>query len=211
MYEIGVAELHQLFLEARAVAKYAREHYEVLASREHTYTLYGPEAYNLGASVPSTLTPTHARNLMKKTRRKNHIIYELDSNYKVLRTIHMINYTRTDCTYHHFELDGIQYAYPFRERDSRIYTDKVTVLKYDHGLPTYYAIVASNLLFCQFYEHLGSDKMIVSTYRYWPNGKCAALDLPVDWDAPFGSMTSPVDRHCTEETPVEVDFAKWFK
>lgn len=211
MYEIGAAELHQLFLDAREAAKYAREHYEEFASREHTYTLYGPEAYDLGASVPSALTPTRARKLLKSTRRKNFVIYELDNEYKVLRTIHMINYTRTDCTYHHFELDGIQYAYPFRERDGRLYTDKITVLKYEQGCPVYYAIVANNLLFCQFYEYQETDKMIVSTYRYWPTAKYTMYGLPVDWDAPIGSMNSPIQRHCMEETPVEVDFAKWFK
>lgn len=209
MYEIGIAELHQLFLEAREAAKYAREHYDDFTSREHTYTLYGPEAYNLGASVPSSLTPMRARKLLKSTRRKNHVIYELDSEYKVLRTIHMIEYTRTDCTYHHFELNGIQYAYPFRERGNSLYTDKITVLKYKQGRPVYYAIVANNLLFCQFYEYPEATKMMVSTYRYWPKGKATALGLPVDWEAPIGSITSPVDRHCTEETPIEIDFSKW--
>ena len=65
MYEIGITEIQQLFLEAREAAKYAREHYIDFASREHSYTLYGPEAYNLGASVPSSLTSTRARKLLK--------------------------------------------------------------------------------------------------------------------------------------------------
>lgn len=211
MYEIGIAELHQLFEEAREAAKYARGHYEDFASREHAYTLYGPEAYDLGASVPSALTPLRARKLLKSTRRKNHVIYELDSNYQVIRTIHMIDYTRTDCTYHHFELDGIHYAYPFRERDNRLYTDKITVLKYDQGRPIYYAIVAKNLLFAQFYEYLESDKMVVSTYRYWPNGKETIFGTPVDWNAPIGPRDSPVNRHCREEPIVEIDFSKWLK
>ena len=211
MYEIGIAELHQLFLEAREAAKYAREHYEDFASREHTYTLYGPEAYDLGASVPSALTSTRARKLLKSTRRKNYVMYELDCDYKVLRTIHMIDYTRTDCTYHHFELDGIHYAYPFRERDDRLYTDKITVIKYEQGRPVYYAIVANKLLFAQFYEYMEPDKMVVSTYRYWPNGSHTLFGFPVDWDAPIGAMNSPVQRHCREEPLVEVDFSKWLK
>ena len=210
MYEIGIDELHQLFAEARKAAEYARGHYEDFASREHSYTLYGPESYNLGASVPSAITSTRARKLLKKTRRKNHVIYELDSAYRVLRTIHMIDYTRTDCTYHHFELDGTQYAYPFRERDSRLYTDKISVLKYDQGRPVYYAIVAKNLLFCQFYEYPEPDKMIVSTYRYWPTAEYTMYGLPTDRNAPIGAMNSPVQRHSTVETPVEIDFSKWF-
>lgn len=211
MYEIGVEELHQLFLEARSAAKYAWEHYEDLASREHTFTLYGPEAYDIGASVPSALTPIRARKLLKSTRRKNHVIYELDSSYHVLRTVHMIDYTRPDCTYHHFELNGIQYAYPFRERGNCMYTDKITVLKYDHGRPVYYAIVSRGLLFAQFYEYPEPDKMIVSTYRYFHTAKTTPYGLSVDWNAPIGTMSSPVQRHCTEETPVEIDFSKWFR
>lgn len=211
MYDIGVAELHQLFTEARKAAEYAREHYEDFASREHTYTLYGPEAYDLGASVPSSLTPTRARKLLKSTRRKNYVIYELDRAYQVLRTIHMIDYTRTDCTYYHFELDGVHYAYPFRGRDNRLYTDKITVLKYEEGRPVYYAIVANNLLFAQFYEYLEPNSMVVSTYRYWPNGAYTLFGLPVDWDAPIGAINSPVQRHCKEEPLVDIDFSKWLK
>ena len=211
MFEIGIEELRKLFYEAREAAKYAREHYDDFASRPHTYTLYGPEAYNIGASVPSKLTPIRARKLLKKTRRKYHVIYELDSEYRVLRTVHMIDYTRTDCTYHHFELNGIQYAYPFRERDRRIYTDKITVLKYDLGKPVYYAIVSRGLLFAQFYEYPEPGKMIVSTYRYFHTAKTTMFGLPVDWSAPIGAMNSPVQRHCTEETPVDIDFSKWFK
>jgi hypothetical protein len=123
----------------------------------------------------------------------------------------MIDYTRTDCTYHHFELDGIHYAYPFRGRGDGKYTDSITVIKYDEGRPIYYAIVASNLLFCQFYEYPEPDRMIVSTYRYWPTAKHTMYGLPVDWNAPIGAMNSPVQRHCAEETPVDIDFSKWFQ
>lgn len=210
MYEIGIEELHKLFLEARAAAAYARDHYEAFASREHSYTLYGPDAYDLGASVPCSLTSPRARKLMKATRRKNHLIYELDSDYKVLRTVRMIDYTRPDCTFHHFELDGIHYAYPFRGRDSRLYNDKITVLKYDQNRPVYYAIVSNSLLFSQFYEYPAPDQMIVSTYRYFPTAKTTLYGLPVDWNAPIGAKNSPVQRHCTEETPVDTDFSKWF-
>lgn len=211
MYEIGIEALHQLYLEAREAATYAREHYEDFASREHAYTLYGPEAHDIGASVPSKLTPIRARKLLKSTRRKKHVIYELGSAYQVLRTIHMIDYTRTDCTYHHFELNGIQYAYPFRERGSGIYTDKITVLKHVDGQPVYYAIVSESLLFAQFYEYPEPNKMVVSTYRYFPTAKFTMYGLPVDWDAPIGAMDSPVQRHCTEETPVDTDFSHWLQ
>lgn len=211
MYEIGIDELQQLFIEARVVAKYAWEHYEDFASREHTYTLYGPEAYDLGASVPSSLTPIRARKLLKSTRRKNYVIYELDASYNVLRTIHMLDYTKVDCTYHHFDLDGIKYAYPFRGNGRGMYTDKITVQKYSGGLPVYYAIAANNLLFAQFYEYPEPNKMVVSTYRYFPTAQITMHGYPVDWNAPIGAPNSPVQRHCREEVPAYIEFSSWFE
>ena len=44
MYEVGIEALDQLLTEARAAAKYAREHYAELASKKFTHTLYGPDA-----------------------------------------------------------------------------------------------------------------------------------------------------------------------
>lgn len=211
MYEIGIDGLHQLLLEARAAAKYAREHYDAFASREHAHTLYGPSADRLGASIPSSFTPIRARKLLKNTRRRNYVIYELDSAYKVLRTIHMLDYTKTDCTYHHFELNGVTYAYPFRGNGGGMYNDEISVLKYSSGRPVYYASVASNFLFAQFYEYPVPEKMLVSTYRYWPTATHTQYGHPVDWNVPLGALNSPVQRYCKEEIPEYIEFSHWFE
>lgn len=211
MYEIGIDGLQQLLSEARSAAKYAREHYRDFASRKHTYTLYGPDAYDIGASVPSRIVPSRARKLLKSTRRKDYLVYELDKNYKILRTIHMLDYTKVDCTFHHFELNGVSYAYPFRGSGNGIYNDAIYATKYSSDKPIYYAVVRSNYLFAQFYEYSASDQMIVSTYRYSPNAKYTIHGYPVDHNAPIGALNSPVQRHCTEEVPEYIDFSQWFK
>lgn len=211
MYEIKIEGLQQLLTEARSAAAFARERYEEFAARKHTYTLYGPSAHSLGASIPSSYTPTRARKLLKTTRRRDYIVYELDEEYKVLRTVHMLDYTYPDYTYHHFELNGVSYAYPFRCRVGDLYNDKIAVMKYSANNPVYFAIASENLLFSQFYEYLSPKKMIVSTYRFFPKAKYTQYGFPVDWNAPIGELNSPVQRKCKEEVPQLIDFSQWFK
>ena len=204
-------ELHQLWQEFRWAAQYARSHYDDFATREHVYTLYGGEAYAIGVEIPSRFVPQTARRLTKKTRRKNYAIYELDEDFRVLRTIHMINYTRIDCTYHHFELNGMTYAYPFRGNGKALYTDEISVLKKANGKPIMFACASKPLLFVQFYEYLESGKMNVSTYRYWPTAKHTEHGYPVDRNAPLDALNCPVSRHETEEVPCLVDFENLLK
>lgn len=211
MYEIDIAGLNQLLNDARIAAKYAREHYGELASRKHTHTLYGPDTYDIGASVPSKIVPSRARKLLKNTRRKDYFAYELDEKYKVLRTIHVLDYATVDCTFHHFELNGVIYAYPFRGSGSEQYNDAIYAIKYSVGKPLYYAVARSNYLFVQFYEQLANDNMCVSTYRYSINAPKSVYGYPADHNAPIGALNSPVQRHCTEEVPEYIDFSQWFK
>ena len=157
------------------------------------------------------MVPIQARILKKTTRRKNHLVYQLDNEYKVLRTVHVLDYTKIDCTYHHFELDGVSYAYPFRGDTNELYNDAIYVLKYINEVPVYYAVGYRNLLFAQFYEYPSSDKMIVSTYRYWPTANVTMHGCPVDRNAPVGAPNSPIQYHRTEEVPAYIDFSHWLK
>lgn len=211
MYEVNTDSLRQLLAEGRTAAKYARNHYDDFASRTHTFTLYGPDAHDIGASVPSNIVPARARKLQKSTRRKNYLRYELDEANKLLRTVHMIDYEKVDCTFHHFNLNGVSYAYPFRGSGNELYNDAIYAIKYSSNQPIYYAVVRSNYLFVQFYEYPTSDQMIVSTYRYSPNAKYSIHGCPIDHNAPIGAINSPVQRHCTEEVPEYIDFSRWFK
>lgn len=211
MFDVGLNELQQILREGRIASQYARENYEKFASRPTVYTLYGGEAYGVGVEVPSSFTPKNARKLSSKNRRKNYVVYELDEHCNSIRTIHMIDYNRVDCTYYHFFLDEVHYAYPFRGEGSDLYTDEIIAIKYEYEKPLYFACIRKNFLFVQFYEYSSDEKMIVSTYRYWPTAKHTIHGYPVDWNAPLGAPNSPVQRHCTEETPEFVDFSYWTK
>lgn len=211
MYEASIEELKQLLKEARNAAKYAREHYSYLASREFVHTLYGADAYGIGASVPSSMVPKIARKLLKSTRRKNFFEYDLDDQYRLVRTVHMLEYSKVDCIFYHFEINNAFYAYPFRGNTGNIYNDAVYALKYDEKKPVYYAVAYPNLLFAQFYEYTDSGKMLVSTYRYWPTAQVSPEGVLIDPNAPpIGVPNSSVQRHCVEEIPAYIDFSVWF-
>ena len=212
MHQIGIGELHQMLIDARRVADYAQEYCEQLfGSREHTYTLYGPAAYYLGVSIPSQLTPDRARALRKKTRREKYIAYELDSEYKILRTVHIRDHTKAACIFHHFEIDGISYAFPFHGDTFDFPNSDICIMEFANEKPLYYAVASDQLLFVQFYEYISGDKMIVSTYRYWPTAPFTMHGYPVDREAPIGALNSPVQYHCTEEVPHVADFSQWFR
>lgn len=211
MYEIGIDSLSQLLEDGRTAAEYAWKHYEELAKRKHSHTLYGPYAYDIGACIPSKMTPKRARKLTPSTRRKDYLIYQLDEEYNVIRTISMMDYSKVDCVYHHFELNGVWYAYPFRGEEKALYKDTTAILKFSDGKPVYFGLASRNLLFAQFYEYVSSEKMIVSTYRYWPTAKFTQYGYPADREAPLGALNSPVDFHCTEEVSEYIDFSHWFQ
>lgn len=211
MYEISMDELHNLWFECRSAAKYARAHYEDFATRKHTHTLYGGIGYALGAEIPSKFTPQKAKKLSTKTRRENYTMYELDDAYNVLRTVYMYHFTQIDCIYHHFDLNGLSYAYPFRGDGKDLYTDEIAVLKKSAGKPIMFACASKPLLFVQFYEYMENGKMKVSTYRYWPTAKTTEHGYPVDRNAPLDALNCPVSRHETEEVPCLVDFENLLK
>ena len=211
MYEIGVEELHQLLLDGLSASRYAIANYDSLAERKCKYTLYGPSCHWLGVSIPSTLIPTRARKLTQKTRRKDYVIYELDESFRILRTIHMLDYTRIDCTYHHFDLNGVHYAYPFRGNGNQRYNGEIAVMKYADDRPVCFGLIRKPLLFMQFYEYTTQNHMTVSTYRYWPTAEYTRHGYPVDKNAPIGAPNSCVQRHCREETPAITDFSRWIK
>ena len=211
MYEVSIEELKQLLTEARNAAKYAREHYSELSSRSCAYTLYGADAYGIGAYVPSSMVPKSARKLLLSTRRKNYIRYDLNDQYRAVRTVHMLEYSKVDCVFYHFEMNGTCYAYPFRGNTGKIYNDAVYALKYDEKKPVSYMVAYPNFLFAQFYEYTDSGTMLVSTYRYWPTMETSLEGSRIDPAAPIGTPNSSVQRHCVEESPAYIDFSVWFE
>lgn len=226
MYVITKNELQQLLLDRSKAHQYALDHYDELAGRKHTYTLYGPHAHRLGASIPcNTVTPKQARKLLHKTRRKNYVIYHLDEHYRVIRTIIILDYTKVDIIYHHFEIDGVVYACgfsgtmqdgeihpcPLREARISVLDDMVLFLKFQDGKPVSYGNLSIHMVFVQFYEYVDDTRMLVTSYRYWPHAERNIYGYPIDPEAPIGAINSAVHQRFYEEIPEDTDFSRWFK
>lgn len=210
MVELTLEDLKQLLSDGRRARQYAWDHYEELATREAVYTLYGPYAYNTGAAVPWGYTPKHARNLTLKTRRKKHLIYELDSEYKLIRVKNVINCVN-DTTYHYFELDGVQYACPFLFNRKEESLGNVVAVSYKDGKPYYYAFLRKNVLFAQFCEYVSQGKALMTEYAYNPVSEYTLHGYPTDPDAPINALNAAATRICWEEEPAYTDFSQWFR
>jgi len=87
--ELNIEDLKQMLVAGRRARQYALDHYEELAAREAVYTLYGPYDYRIGAATPGPIVSKNSRKLAFKTKRKNYLVYELDSDYKLLRVKHV--------------------------------------------------------------------------------------------------------------------------
>lgn len=214
MHEIGIDDLQQLVKDGRRAARYAWEHYEELAAREHTYVLYGPYTWGIGASVPSnSVIPSKYRKLTHSTRRKRYTVYYLDGEYNVLRTIKIINYTQVESVYYHFELDGTVYAYPFDFGEKKTFTDTrdTSALRFENGRIVFFGRLSLNSAFVKFYEYTETEKVIVTTYQYTPKARLSMHGYPVDPDAPVGALNSSVLRYCTEEISGYIEFSHWFE
>lgn len=213
MYELDRATLNTIHAEHLKAAEYAREHYAELAKRKHVYTLYGGETYSIGVQIPSKFVPKSARKLLKSTRREKYTVYELDGNYKVLRTIHMLEHgSKIDCTYHHFDLNGVHYAYPFRGDTGEEYTGQIAVLKHNQdGKPAYFALDREYQLVIELYTYPSADSMLVSTYHYHVTAETSYYGLPIDPNAPINAENSNIVHFCNEQQPNIIDFSQYFK
>ena len=213
MYEIDIAGLEKLMQAGHAAEEYAWNHYDELIARKHSYTLYGSSGHGIGASIPGKFVPRSARKLTKKTRRKDYTVYELDEEFKVLRTIAVLDYTKIDVTYHHFEIDGVTYAVPFSGNQKGICASDTIALQFADNRPIYCGMtkIRSRYIVAQFYEYQSDSKMIVTSYGYWPASKFSRHGYPVDPSAPIGALNSPADRGVSEESIEYIEFSRWFE
>lgn len=210
MIDLTLDDLKRLLSDGRRARQYAWDHYEELAAREPVYTLYGPYAYGTGADIPGGFIPKRVRNLTLKTRRKKYIVYELDSDYTLLRARQVFN-SVNDKTYQCFELDGIQYACPFLfNQKEKIYGD-VIALTWKDEKPYYSAFLAKNVVIASFFEYVSSEKVLITEYTYNPVSKYATQGLLTDPDAPIGAPNAAAQRLCYEEEPMYTDFSQWFR
>lgn len=209
MKDLNMEDLKQLLLDGRRALKYAWDHYEELAAREAVYTLYGPHDHEIGAGIPDKSISKASRILTFKTRKKNYLSYELDSEYKLIRVNHVLN-SEHNGTYHCFELNGIQYACPFKYNQKKIEGYDVIAVGYKDGKPYYCGILGEFRVFADFYEYVSPEKMHVIGYYYNPLADCSYYGYPVDPEAPLGELNSPAGRSCRDEKPVYTDFSKFF-
>lgn len=210
MIELTLEDLKQLLLDGRRARQYAWDHYEELASREAVYTLYGPYAYGTGAAIPWGFTPKRVRHLTLKTRRKKYNIYELDSDYKLLRATQVLDSVNIN-TYHCFELDGIQYSCPFLPCKKETGFGDVIALSCKDRKPYYSAFLGENWLYIDFLEYVSPGKVLMTEYGYHPGSEYSFYGYPTDLDAPIGEPNSAATRVCWEEEQVYTDFSQWFK
>ena len=211
MYEIDIDGLDSLMAEAQKGVRYAWDHYDKLAAREHSYVLYGAIAQPLGACIPSNLVPRNCRNLRKTTRRKDYTIYHLDESFRVLRTIDVFNYSRVDDVCHHFELNGMIYACSFKWGEKKKFDDRIHAYKFKDGKPAFFMDSRKTYLYAEFCEYVSADKMLVTRYSYWPSSEYTQYGYLADRNAPLGALNSPVQRSCREEVPAYIDFSHWFE
>lgn len=211
MYDINMDGLLEVMLRTRAEAKFARENYALLAARPHTYTLYGPEAYNVGVLIPGSLINKHARKLSPKpSRRKEHEIYQLDENLQLLRKTSMHDYDWEGCTFHCYRKGSTVYAYPFN-KNGAFSMDKISFIDYDaQNRPICFGVSSAVMLFVQFYEYISEDKMIISDYRYWPSKEYAPLlHHQYAGNYEWYKVGPKMECSCMEEIPYLVDFSQW--
>ena len=210
MIELTLDELKQLLSNGRHAREYAWNQYEELAVREPVHILYGPYTDGTGANIPGNFTPKRARNLSPKTRRKNYIIYELDSEYKLLRATQVLDSKRIN-TYHCFDWNGVQYACPFLPSKKQLGFGNIIALAWKDAKPYYSAFLARNVVIASFFEYVPSGKALITEYTYNPVSKYATQGYLTDLDAPIGAPNSAAQRLCYEEDPVYTDFSQWFR
>lgn len=210
MNDLNLEDLKQLLLIGRQAAQYAWDHYDELRVREPVYTLYGPYEYGIGAAIPGKFIKKSARILKTKTRREKYIIYELDSEYKLIRAKHVFN-NMNERTYHCFEMDGIQYAYPFAHDRKEVIRDEVLALDWRNGKPYYFAFLSSHTVLAQYFEHISEEKMNVTLYAYNDVSEYSLCGYPTDFNAPLGERNSPASRGDWVEDAAYTDFSMFFK
>ncbi len=212
MEEITYEALNTIVDELNMARSYVIKNCEILKNRPHTHTLYGTTTIGLGPMIPDKrLIPKRERQLSKRTRKAVYTAYFLDENYHVLQDREVSKQNCTNLTTNlHFEKDGVHYSHGFSEFDGQKHHGRTCFMKYYDNKPLQYAQLHHSLLLVQNYEYLSSQKMRVTTIRFFKNATRTVYGLPVCLDAPIGADNSPVLVQSWEEEPENTDFSKWF-
>ena len=218
MVDLSLEELKQLLVNGRRAVQYACDHYFELVSRKAEHTLFGPYTIHIGAAMPGNSIPKRARELSLQTDKKNYLVYELDSQYRLLRT-KTVFCSAQENTYHCFELDGIQYAYSFSFREKHkdspetieADTDEILAIGYKNGKPYYSGSLRKNSLNIEFYEHISEEKNLVTAYSYNPTSRYSQFGYPNNPEAKINTPNSSACSSCREQKVSYTFFSHWFQ
>lgn len=209
MVSLSYSELDKMIEDARHAYEHIEKHFDELMARPTEYTLFGPRSYGIGAASPAICTKKPERVLQNKTRRKDYLMYELDTEYCPQCIKHMENHGDNHCTYLGTEINGVMYYRSFFRNENRFYTDCVHAVKFADNKPVYYAESSHVHLVGEFYEYIDNNRMVVTTYAYHPHSKYTTEGEPICKDAPVGAPNSPAWVTCSEEEIRYIDFASW--
>lgn len=197
-----IEKLDRLLAECKSAEQIALEHYDELVMRERTFTLYGPREVLIGAAIPGKVIPIKSRKLTKVTRRKNYLIYELDSSYNLLRVKSMRN-NRIDCIFQCFQMNGVFYAIPFKAEEKKLHLYQRVAICFDNGKPSYTLFHKGAALFTHFYEYISDQKMITTAYMYSTNSSHSNVE--------YGDRSNLyLEKGVWEEDAVYTDFSSFF-
>ena len=210
MVEVSYAHLHELMDKGLTARNYACDHYEELATRAASETLYGPVTNFLGAASPSHLIPLRERKLSKKTKRDKYTKYEFGSDGSLIRITYVYSGEEVYCVYHVFMLDGVIYGCPFTNPDRHFVEDRIEAVQFYNGNPYCYYQTTKTKIFCEFYEYPPEGKRICTGYFYNKNCQTTVHGCQPNWDAPIGEPESPVVKHCYEDGMASFVFSKFF-
>jgi hypothetical protein len=211
MEVINVEALDKLLLKGQQAAHFAWDNYEELCARKKTYTLYGPEAYGIGAGIPCGIVSKSSRKLSKQTHRRNYKIYELDKDFHLLRTVTMWNYREIRYCYQCFEMDGIQFACSFAGNQKRVFRQEVLATSYQDNQPQWFAFLTPNSVKLETYCYVSPSKVNVNSYLYSRVSKYSWHGYPVDFSVPIGTASSPIAHGSWEAEANNTDFSVFFK
>ena len=213
MAELTYDDLDNIIHDALVAFEFAEHNFDKLSNRPVACKLFGPDAHGIGAVCPSHLVSDKARKLTVSTRRNSYIAYELDDNHQILSN-RIVDDGVVDCSYYHFELNGIHYARGFGGNENTFYTNVVYCLKYENQTPLFYAEASPSFLYIEFYqtrEATESRQCFVTSYLYHPKRKYSEIGVLLSRESPLGAANSPVKISTFMKKMPDVDFAKFFQ
>ncbi len=212
MIELTYDDLDCFLQDALDAFNYAELNFDSLCNRPVAYTLFGPDTHGIGAASPSHLVADKERKLALKTRRRSYTKYELDNEFQLLSN-RIVDNGSIDCSYYHFDLNGVHYARGFSGIGNTFYTDVVYCLKVENQMPIFYAEASPSFLYIEFYSYRKdsrSDEAVVTSYMYYPNRKSSDSNGLLSRDFHIADQNSPISISSYSTIIPNICFSRFF-